>query len=112
MGSSRRPSNRGGRIAYARLSGYSNGGAYPLNGSSGGTKPGSPQNGSPRAWARIDFTRCLCGTWVVLPWLILALLLVVHTWGSHSKAPKVPVDLPGAKQCVGWRETYFCHPFA
>ncbi|KIZ05690.1 hypothetical protein MNEG_2267 [Monoraphidium neglectum] len=57
-------------------------------------------------------TRALCGALVVLPWTVLLLLVGLHSWHDHGHTSFIQAGLPGAKQCVGWRETYFCHPFA
>jgi hypothetical protein len=100
MAGTRRSSQRsgGGRLPYARLP------SYPGNGySSGGTGP---------RWSRAAMTRALCGALVVLPWTVLLLLVGLHSWHDHGHTSFIQAGLPGAKQCVGWRETYFCHPFA
>ena len=103
MAGSRRSSTRsgGGRLAYARLPSHS-GGSY-----SSGDADGIA------AWlTRAVAVRALRGALVVLPWLALLLLVAAHSWRAHRHALLLPTDLPGAKQCVGWRETMFCHPFA
>jgi len=46
---------------------------------------------------------------VVLPWVVLLVLLSGSLFKGRSH---VIQDLPGGKKCVGWRETFFCHPFA
>jgi hypothetical protein len=52
---------------------------------------------------------------LLLPWV--ALLLVggaFSFWrGGHLQSlPPIIQDVPGGKQCWGWRQTFFCHPFA
>lgn len=46
---------------------------------------------------------------VVLPWLVLVMVLSRSMIKGRTA---IIHDLPGGKKCVGWRETYFCHPFA
>ncbi|GBF98544.1 pantothenate synthetase [Raphidocelis subcapitata] len=52
---------------------------------------------------------------VVVPWLALLLLLLsalARAWPRQGAAPAARAGLPGARRCVGWRETFYCHPFA
>jgi len=44
----------------------------------------------------------------VLPWVVF---LVVGV-RSLVRSTELRKEIPGGKSCVGWRETYFCHPFA
>lgn len=55
----------------------------------------------------------LCGILVLVPWLTL-MLLSIALWRAklHGGLPHIVNDIPGGKQCVGWRQTFFCHPFA
>lgn len=54
----------------------------------------------------------LCGFVVLVPWLILILLTVLLWRSKLHSLPLVVRDIPGGRQCTGWRQTYFCHPFA
>ncbi|GBF93077.1 hypothetical protein Rsub_05688 [Raphidocelis subcapitata] len=91
---------------YARLPSHA---AQPTaaTSSSGGAKAAAAAAYAARElWAR----RARASL-IALPWL--ALLLVTSLRPRRVEAPQIPpLDLPGARQCVGWRETIFCHPFA
>jgi hypothetical protein len=55
----------------------------------------------------------LCGVLVLLPWFAFILLgALLWRVRLHSHLPPVVQEVPGGKQCLGWRQTYFCHPFA
>jgi len=108
-----RSSSIGSRLnVYAKLPTH-------LNGSSPAALNGANGAGGARAAAgaaaerrRDVIKRSLCAAVVALPWLVLLLLFAGHSWRSkHGQLPVSLVNLPGAKQCVGWRETIFCHPF-
>lgn len=71
---------------------------------------GSPKSAVP---ARSSFSRIIkvaAGALVVFPWIALVIMLGKGSLfkGSHDAYK----DLPGGKKCIGWRETYFCNPFA
>lgn len=55
----------------------------------------------------------LCGVLVLVPWISLVLLTVL-LWRAKLQGgfPLVVNDIPGGRQCTGWKQTYFCHPFA
>ncbi len=94
-----RTSGGGARHPYSRL---------PSHG-------GGPHGHGSGAYIRIPrdaVRKVLVATLVVLPWSVLLLLAAAHSWRGGRHAAMPAAHLPGAKQCVGWRETYFCHPFA
>jgi hypothetical protein len=120
MAGGRRPSYRNGaaRIPYARLPSHSgshsgsSGGGGGFGGGSGGGGGGAPQGrwGCGRWGAALP--RAAYAAIVVLPWAAL-LLLAGALWSrARGYVPPAAVSLPGARQCVGWRETIYCHPFA
>lgn len=108
-------SSGGGGGAYARLL-PSRGSAGHLHHpySSGGGGGGALGGLASRWLAAPDALRRLVRVaLVVLPWSALLLLVGVQSWRAHSSRPGLAQQgLPGARQCVGWRETYYCHPFA
>jgi len=65
---------------------------------------------SPRARRR-RLARNACACVLLFPWSALLALfgLQQYLWRGVIV---LPADLPGGRACVGWRETYFCHPFA
>lgn len=81
----------------------STGGGFSANGGSGWRWRGG---GSPPS-------STLCGVLVLVPWFTLVLLTVL-LWRSklHSNLPMLVNDIPGGRQCTGWKQTFFCHPFA
>lgn len=47
---------------------------------------------------------------IIFPWVALVLML---GYGSLLRGrTDVIKELPGGKKCIGWRQTYYCHPFA
>jgi hypothetical protein len=125
MAGSRRASFRqsnGGRFAYTRLPTHGGGnsggggGAWtpPRGGSGGGDRDRSPSGGgaAAAAAARDALRRSLRPALIGLPWAVLLLLAAAHSWRGRPAAALPELSLPGARACVGWRETYFCHPFA
>jgi len=116
MAGARRASYRtsgGGKLAYSRLPSHGGGGNW-ANGGGGANGNGSSGGGGFYAirLSRDLWRKGLCGALVVLPWSVLLLLFALHSWSSHRPPPLPEINLPGARQCLGWRETYFCHPFA
>jgi hypothetical protein len=126
MAGSRRASYRQsstGRFAYTRLPAPngSGGGWPPLRPGGGGSPGGLGSPGGSGGGGSCPFgarctrdavRRAMWSALVVLPWTVLLLLLAVHSWRAHRAAPLPELGLPGARACIGWRETYFCHPFA
>ncbi|KIY92158.1 hypothetical protein MNEG_15805 [Monoraphidium neglectum] len=112
MGGGRRLSFRNGGARYSRLPNHlAANGHCATNG--GGAAACDKPAGALRAWAaRVPPGRWLCGAAVALPWLVLLLVGCMFLGRAQRQLPVPRADLPGAKQCVGWRETYFCHPFA
>lgn len=77
------------------------------------TSSSSGGSGSHWAWRGNSSSNLLCGVLVLVPWITLVLLSVI-LWKAklHGGFPPIVNEIPGGKQCVGWRQTYFCHPFA
>lgn len=82
------------------------------------TRSGSGSGGgAPNSWllkrASSGQSSILCALLVVVPWLTL-ILLGVLLWRVrlHGNLPPVVQNIPGGRQCLGWKETFFCHPFA
>lgn len=113
-GISFRSSSVGNRLNtyYARLpTSTAPGGG--LNGSSNSSSNGGAKAAAAAAERRRELLRRSgYAAMIALPWLVLALLLLSHSFRGGRRQLTPPLaDLPGAKQCVGWRETIFCHPF-
>jgi hypothetical protein len=109
-GISFRSSSIGSRLNtyYTRLPTSAAPGGGPNGGGSGGAKAAAAAAERRRDLLR----RSAYAALVALPWLVLALLLLSHAYRGGRRQLTPPLaDLPGAKQCVGWRETIFCHPF-
>lgn len=117
-GSRRAPYRLGGarhHSGYARLPSHHS--APHLNGhGQNGYHYGGSGGGFGGALARCltpdALRRALCAALVVLPWSALLLLFGLHSWRARAGPGLPQANLPGARQCVGWRETYYCHPFA
>jgi hypothetical protein len=97
-------SGGGAPRVYARLPSHA---GPQTTGSSGGAKAAAAAAYAARElWAR----RARAAL-IALPWLALVLMASLRSRRAEPP-PALPLDLPGARQCVGWRETIFCHPFA
>lgn len=80
--------------------------------SSGGALAAGPGGWLKRAGAAPGGSGGLYTALLLLP-LALVLLAGLCLWRVklHSLPPVIQ-DVPGGKQCFGWRQTYFCHPLA
>lgn len=81
--------------------------------SSRGNSTGGNNSHSWLLWRGSASVNTICGVVVLVPWLTL-ILLTVLLWRSrlHGGLPLAVRDIPGGRQCLGWKETFFCHPFA
>lgn len=116
-GSSRNRSAGSKGSRYARL--LSGGGGsspdldqLPSTSSGGGADATAvpPPPLSPRSRRR-RLARNACACVILFPWSALLALFGLQQYLWRGTVV-LPTDLPGARKCVGWRETYFCHPFA
>lgn len=78
-----------------------------------GSRSNSGSGAAPGWIRRVSGQGSLCSLLLLVPWFML-ILVAVLLWRVklHSHLPPLVQDIPGGKQCLGWKSTFFCHPFA